>query len=153
MKIRNLIGAAVIVASGIVMTAPAFADGEISCPKGTRRSDAKVSTYAECNLDPDEDNKGLIDSVNNIINAIIATLGIVAVAVIVLGGVNYTTSAGDPGKTKKAKDTILYGIIGLVVAILAFAIVNYVLSSVFSANSSGGSGNATTTSEAPAATQ
>ena len=54
-----------------------------------------------------------------------------AVAFIIFGGFQYTTSAGDPGKVKKAKDTILYGIIGLVVAMLAYAIVNFVLSNVF----------------------
>ena len=37
------------------------------------------------------------------------------------------TSAGDAGKVKKAKDTILYGVIGLVIVVLAFAIVNFVI--------------------------
>ena len=46
---------------------------------------------------------------------------------IVIGGINYALSQGDPGKVKKAKDTILYGVIGLVVALLAFAIVTFVL--------------------------
>jgi multisubunit Na+/H+ antiporter MnhB subunit len=56
------------------------------------------------------------------------------VVVIILGGVQYTTSSGDPAKVKKAKDTILYGIIGLVVALLAYAIVNFVLSSLSNAS-------------------
>ena len=43
----------------------------------------------------------------------------------------YTTSAGDQAKVKKAKDTIMNGVIGLVVAFLAFAIVNFVLSAIF----------------------
>ena len=50
--------------------------------------------------------------------------------VVIVGGIGYMTSTGDVGKAKKAKDTILYGIIGLVVALLAFAIVNFVLTSV-----------------------
>lgn len=50
---------------------------------------------------------------------------------IIIGGFNFMTSAGDPGKVKKGKDTILYGIIGLVVALLAFAIVNFVLNGIF----------------------
>ena len=54
-------------------------------------------------------------------------IGIIAVVMVILGGVSYATSQGDPGKVKKGKDTILYGIIGLVIAILAFAIVNFVL--------------------------
>lgn len=49
----------------------------------------------------------------------IAMIGIVSAIFVVYGGISYTTSAGDPGKLKKAKDTILYALIGL--AIVAFA--------------------------------
>ena len=62
-------------------------------------------------------------------------LGIVAVIFLIYGGFLYIYSAGDPGKVKSAKDTIMYGIIGLVVAVLAFAIVNFVLSSILSGTS------------------
>lgn len=72
----------------------------------------------------------LWDDIKNIINAVIGILGLVCVVVIIIGGVNYMTSSGDAGKVKKAKDTILYGIIGLVICVLAFAIVNFVLGSI-----------------------
>lgn len=71
------------------------------------------------------------DSVVAIINGIIGALGIVAVVVIIVGGIGYMTSAGDPGKVKKAKDTILYGVIGLAICILSFAIVNFVIANMF----------------------
>ena len=44
------------------------------------------------------------------------------------------TSSGDAGKVKKAKDTILYGVIGLIVVALAFAIVNFVIGGVLGNN-------------------
>ncbi len=69
----------------------------------------------------------LNDVIKNVINAIIFAIGIIAVIMIILGGISYATSQGDPAKVKKGKDTILYGIIGLVVALLAYAIVNFVL--------------------------
>ena len=72
----------------------------------------------------------LWDNIKNIINAVIGVLGIVCVVVIIIGGINYMTSAGDAGKVKKAKDTILYGVIGLVICVLAFAIVNFVLANI-----------------------
>lgn len=72
----------------------------------------------------------LSENIIGIINAVIGVLGIVAVIVIIIGGVQYMTSSGDAGKVKKAKDTILYGIIGLVVCVLAFAIVNFVISNI-----------------------
>lgn len=72
----------------------------------------------------------VVDPVNNIINVAIGLVGVAAVIVIIIGGITYTTSQGDPGKTKRAKDTILYGVIGLVIAILAFAIVNFIIAGI-----------------------
>ena len=72
----------------------------------------------------------LTSSITNILNAIIAVLGLVCVVVMIIGGVNYMTSSGDAGKVKKAKDTILYGLIGLIVCALAFALVNFVTSNI-----------------------
>lgn len=68
--------------------------------------------------------------VTTMLNGVIAVLGIVCVVVIIVGGVNYMTSSGDAGKVKKAKDTILYGLIGLAVCVLAFAIVNFVIANI-----------------------
>ena len=68
-----------------------------------------------------------VDTITNILSAVIGILGLVCVIVIIIGGVNYMTSSGDAGKVKKAKDTILYGLIGLIICVLAFAIVNFVI--------------------------
>lgn len=69
----------------------------------------------------------LTTNIINIINGVIAALGIVCVVVMIIGGVNYMTSSGDAAKVKKGKDTILYGLIGLIICVLAFAIVNFVI--------------------------
>lgn len=89
------------------------------------KNNAKVNNFTGA---PGTSGNGISDSVINIINAVIGVLGLIAVVVVILGGIQYMTSAGDPGKVKKAKDTILYGIIGLVICVLAFAIVNFVIS-------------------------
>ena len=74
---------------------------------------------------------GTLDSaLTSILNAIILIMGIVAVIFIIIGGVNYITSSGDSNKVKKAKDTILYSVIGLVICALAFVIVNFVIGSI-----------------------
>lgn len=67
------------------------------------------------------------DVVKNIINLLLFGLGITAVGLIVHSGLKYTTSRGDPANVKSAKDTLLYAVIGLIVASLAFTIVNFVL--------------------------
>ena len=74
-------------------------------------------------------NKDLGGRVKVVINVILFILGAAAVIMIVLGGMRYTLSGGDSGAVKSAKDTILYAVVGLVVAILAYAIVNFVLKS------------------------
>lgn len=70
---------------------------------------------------------GLENQIGLIINGIIGVIGIVAVIMIILGGISYMTSQGDAAKAKKGRDTILYGVIGLIIVLLAFAIVNFVL--------------------------
>jgi hypothetical protein len=63
----------------------------------------------------------------NIIGGIFIFAGAWATLFIVIGGVRYAASAGDQGLITKAKDTILYAVIGLIVSILAFTIVQFVL--------------------------
>ncbi len=65
-----------------------------------------------------------------ILGVVFAIAGAVAVIVIMLAGLKYVTSRGDPASVAKAKNAIIYALIGLVVCILAFTIVNYVVKSV-----------------------
>ena len=67
------------------------------------------------------------DIIKNVINTILVVLGMITVVMIIIGGIRYTTSNGDASGIKGAKDTILYAIVGLVIAILSYAIVNFVL--------------------------
>ncbi len=62
-----------------------------------------------------------------IINFLLVAIGIVSVIMIIIGGFRYTLSNGDENSVRAAKDTILYAVIGLIVAILSFVIVNFVL--------------------------
>ena len=130
---------------GIASSQPAMA--AYSCPSGTIRAGSSVENPAQCNVEKDKEGKGLMPTVLNIINFILAILGIVAVIIIILGGVTYLTSTGDPAKATKARNTILYGIIGLVVALLAFAIVNFVLDGVFNPKKGDDGGNSAESSQ------
>lgn len=66
----------------------------------------------------------------NLINIVIAIIGLVAVVVVVIGGIQYAVSLGDPGKITQAKNMIIYGVIAVVVAIMAWGIVQVVVASV-----------------------
>jgi hypothetical protein len=69
--------------------------------------------------------------VTSVFNGVLMLAGAVAVIFIVLGGIKYSTSGGDPGETKKAKETIIYALVGLVMVILSFSIVNLFITRVF----------------------
>ena len=68
-------------------------------------------------------------------NTILYIVGIIAVIMLIIGGIRYVTSGGDAKKVTDAKNTVLYAIIGLVIAFLAFAIVNFVVSALPSSTS------------------
>ena len=63
---------------------------------------------------------------SNVTNVILFLVGAVAVIMLIIGGFRYVMSNGDAGAIKGAKDTILYAIIGIVVAFLAYAAVNFI---------------------------
>lgn len=65
--------------------------------------------------------------VATVINIILFIVGIIAVIMIIVGGIRYVLSGGDASGVQGAKNTILYAVIGLVVALLAFAIVNFLV--------------------------
>ena len=75
----------------------------------------------------DNNQPQLEEGIKTIVNMILFILGAIAVIMIIIGGIRYTTSNGDASNIKSAKDTILYAVIGLIVAILAYAIVNWVV--------------------------
>ena len=65
-----------------------------------------------------------------ITNTILYIVGILAVIMLIIGGIRYVVSGGDSKKVTDAKNTILYAIIGLIICFLAFAIVNFVIAAL-----------------------
>jgi len=63
-------------------------------------------------------------------NTILYIVGIIAVIMLIIGGIRYVISGGDAKKVTDAKNTVLYAIIGLIISFLAFAIVNFVISAL-----------------------
>ena len=68
-----------------------------------------------------------------ITNVVLYIVGVIAVIMLIIGGIKYVVSGGDAKKVTDAKNTVLYAIIGLIIAFLAFAIVNFVITSLPSA--------------------
>lgn len=68
--------------------------------------------------------------VQRVVDIILFVLGVLAVIMIIVGGFRYVTSGGDSNKLTSAKNTILYAVIGLIVALFAYAIVKWVVKQV-----------------------
>jgi len=133
MKIKNFLLAGLMVICGMasILAMPVQDVAAVDCPKGSKNPSA--DTLAGCNLDTSGDHAGtaVMTRVNAAINVVLGVLGVVAVVMIILGGIQYVTSQGDAAKAAKARNTILFSIVGLIIALLAFAIVNFVLTNVF----------------------
>ncbi len=84
-------------------------EGGVNCAKGNTSGDPLTASIA------------------NIVNILLVVVGMAAVIAIIIGGLRYILSQGNEKSIEGAKSTILYAVIGLVVAVLAYAIVNFVL--------------------------
>lgn len=62
-----------------------------------------------------------------IVNALLYVTGAIAVIMLVIGGLRYVLSGGDSSSINSAKDTIIYALVGIVIAFFAYAMVNWVL--------------------------
>ena|SRR5688572_15556800 len=80
-----------------------------------------------CTTIGEEPGRDLPSIIKDVINLIIFIVGAVAVLMLVIGGLRYVLSGGDQAGVEGAKNTILYSVIGIVVAFMAYAIVNFVL--------------------------
>lgn len=90
-----------------------------------------------CQTDPNGcANTSPSDKVNSIIRTVInifsLIVGVVAVIMIIIGGLKYITSSGESSNLSAAKNTILFAIVGLVIVVLAQVIVRFVLTKVTS---------------------
>ena len=116
-----------VLAFGVVALAPAqTAHAQAACPEngiGTISQGAQCAKGAE--TPPTLFGDGGIFT--TIVNILLFIIGAISVIMLIIGGIRYTISGGDSSAVTSAKNTIMYAIVGIIVAVLAFAIVNFVL--------------------------
>lgn len=66
----------------------------------------------------------------NVINVALGILGGLAVVMLIVGALRYVLSQGDSGKIAQAKSTIIYSVVGIVLAIFSYAIVAYIADNI-----------------------
>lgn len=122
--IENAGKASIYLSTFVPVAALAQTQTQVQCdPK-----QGNITTGAQCaqaNSQPSAlfGDGGLFSTIANIL---IFLVGAIAVIMLIWGGLQYVISAGDSKRVESAKSTILYAIIGIVIAILAFAIVSFV---------------------------
>jgi len=117
-KIQLFIGALLVLAFGAFALVPSTTVGAAALDVACEGNDDS----AVCaNKDASSDT-----FINDLINVLLFIIGGISVLMIIIGGILYVTSQGDSGNVTKAKNTILYAIVGLIVSLLAYAIVKWV---------------------------
>jgi len=82
----------------------------------------------ETNADPTgQGSLNFTDTTSAVINYLIGFLGLIALVVVLVGGFKWMTAGGDEKKVKAAKDTLIAGIVGLIIVLSAWVIVRFVL--------------------------
>lgn len=113
-----------------IMTCAVFGASVLSAASLSGSASAQVSegintaTTSEMKGKSIDGKDGLIKTV---VNVLLWAVGILSVIMIIFSGFRYITSAGDASKTKSAQSTLIYSVVGLIVAIMAYAIVNMVI--------------------------
>ena len=87
--------------------------------------DEDVKRIAGCD-EPTGKNKDVVEIVQSGVNVVISLVGMLAVFSIIYGGFTYITAQSDPAKIKRGKDMVVYAVVALVVAFLAYGIVIFV---------------------------
>ena len=123
-KLKLILAGLLVVPTVALAIAPAAsAEGDFTLTGGV--NSAKGDGVNENTADPQA-------LVKQFVNIFLFAVGALSVIMLIWGGIRYTTSAGDSNKVTAAKNTVLYAIVGLVVAILAYAIVNMVIGKITS---------------------
>jgi len=107
---------------------PTFAAGYDICSDPDIAKDHVACADTETGKDKTQTN--LANRVSTILNTVYLVVGILAVIFIVYAGIRYVTAVGQADKVKLAQKQLTYAIVGLIVALMAFAITRFVVARI-----------------------
>ena len=123
-KVKSKVGALAAIGGALVGSTGVSADDA-----ATKSYEKYITQVSSSFGDAGKDDP--MTTVKKVIDVAVGVIGVIAVIMVIIGGYQYATSVGDAGKVKNAKNTIMYGLIGMVIALLAYAIVHFVLGQIF----------------------
>jgi len=127
MKIIQKIVTPVVIAFALLGGTMTFSSTDANAAACAPGSSAKDCILDGSSVKTGTGNKSITELIKTVTDILLFVLGAIAVIVIVIGGIRYAVSGGDSSAVTGAKNSILYAVIGLVVALLAYAIVHFVV--------------------------
>lgn len=106
---------AMVFTAASLVSLPVYADSRDEAQNGAKLVDGGSGS-----------NQNLPDIITTIINVMLFIAAALAVIMIIYGGIRYITAHGDEKQVKVAKDTIVYSVAGLIIAILAYALITFI---------------------------
>ncbi|MEX1058988.1 MAG: pilin [Candidatus Saccharimonadales bacterium] len=123
-KLTLIFAATLMSAFSVMPMTPAYAAIKDEIGKGACNAAGQV------NCTPQAATNSLGNTIKKIVNILSIAAGVIAVIMLIIGGIRYITSAGNEQAVAGAKRTIFYALIGLVIVALAQIIVRFVLKNV-----------------------
>ena len=121
-KLKLILAGLLVVPTVALAVAPAAsAEGDFTLTNGV--NSARGEGVSDNTASPES-------LVKQFVNIFLFAVGALSVIMLIWGGIRYVLSGGDSGAVSSAKKTILYAVVGLIVAILAYAIVNFVITTI-----------------------
>jgi len=130
--IKKLLSAAILLPAMVLTVglaaqpAPAHAAFDKGLADGASSAQGKDQQGDAASLFGEGGQGGIFRTITNVL---LFLIGAISVIMLIIGGIRYVVSGGDSTAVQNAKNTILYAIVGVVVAILAYAVVNFVITS------------------------
>lgn len=132
MSLRNKFKQLSVTLAALLMLAvPAVVPATVGAQNLKQRlcTGTETASGERCDSGANPDSK-ISDIIETVVRIFTLIVGAASVIMIIFGGFRYITSGGDSSKVTSAKNTIMYALIGLVIAVLAQVLVNFVLSQV-----------------------
>ena len=122
MKIfKKILIVLVLMLCSFASVAPVWAEPSNVCEDPKIKNDPQLAQMAGCT-----DTKRADEVINNVMPVVFGAMGVLAVGVMIFGGIMYAISVGDAQKAYRARHIIMYGLIGFIVSLLAYAIVKFI---------------------------
>lgn len=113
--------------TGAMTLSPVFAAPDCKSTNLTTKEQTQCGVTGVGGGESGNSGNNVVKVIKNVINILLFLVSMIAVLMIVIAGFRFVTSNGDSNTVSSAKNAIIYAVIGIVIAVMAYAIVNFVL--------------------------